>query len=118
MNKTIDKNHLFRKAFYHLQMALDYFDDTNRNVPTTIAGKLSIRYAERLKWVINDFATSPKIPSDAAMEFKNELQGDVMFHEAISEKCLNLSIDQKVILENIIDELIKGETIYCNLNNK
>ena len=114
----MNKIHSFRKAFYHLQMALDYFEDTNRTVPLAIAGKLSLRYASRLKWIINDFATSPKIPSDAAGEFKSELQSDVMFHEAISEKCLNLTIDQKIILENIIDELIKGATIDCNLNKK
>lgn len=111
----MNKNHSFRKAFYHLQMAIDYFKDTNRTLPTTIAGKLSIRYVQRLKWVINDFATSPKIPGFAADEFKNEMQSDVMFHESISDKCLNLTVEQKTILENIIDELIKGETINYNL---
>ena len=70
----MNKIHSFRKAFYHLQMALDYFEDTNRTVPLAIAGKLSVRYASRLKWIINDFATSPKIPSDAAGEFKSELE--------------------------------------------
>jgi hypothetical protein len=91
-------------------MALDYFEDANRTVPATIAGKLSKRYVERLKWIINDFATSPKIPEYAAADFKTELQSDVMFHEAISEKCLNLDVNQKIILEKIIDEIIKQES--------
>lgn len=110
------KNHSFRKAFYHLRMALDYFEDTNRTVPATVAGKLSTRYAERLKWVINDFATSPKIPAYAADDFKNEIASDIMFHEAISEKALNLNDEQKKVLEFIVDELGKGGTIDVELN--
>ena len=43
-------------------------------------------------------------------DFKTELQSDVMFHEAISEKCLNLDVNQKIILEKIIDEIIKQES--------
>jgi hypothetical protein len=99
-------------------MALDYFEDTNRTVPAAIAGKLSVRYANRVKWIINDFATSPKIPAYAAGDFKSEMESDVMFHEAISEKCLNLSIDQKIIIESIIDELVKGATINYNLEKQ
>jgi hypothetical protein len=107
----MNKNHSFRKAFYHLKMALDYFEDTNRTVPATVGGKLSIRYAQRIKWIVNDFATSPKIPAYAADDFKDEMNSDIMFHEAISEKALNLDDKQKLILEGIIDELVKGATI-------
>jgi len=112
----MNKNHSFRKAFYHLKMALDYFEDTNRTVPATIAGKLSIRYAQRLKWIVNDFATSPKIPAYAADDFKDEMNSDIMFHEAISEKALSLNNDQKVILEGIIDRLVEGATIDVEIN--
>lgn len=34
------KNNSFRKAFYHLKMAKEYYDDVVRETPNTIAGKV------------------------------------------------------------------------------
>ena len=48
-------------------------------------------------------------------KWKAEMKGDVMFHEAISAKCLNLTEKQKAIIETIIDQVIEGETITVKI---
>lgn len=107
----MDKNNSLRKAFYHLKMSGDYFEDVLRESPNTLAGKLSSIYTRRIKWILNDFNANPSLPKYAAEDFKNDINGDLMFFESISQKCLQLSESQKESLESLIDELLKGEEI-------
>lgn len=106
------RDNSFRKAFYHLQSALDFFDDVIRDVPVAISGKAAKKYSEKVRWIFSDFKTSPAIPKYALNEFSEEFSGDMMFHTEISRKCLMLSDEQKAVIENIIDDVIAGkETI-------
>lgn len=107
----MDKNNSLRKAFYHLKMAGEYFEDVSRESPNTLAGKLSKIYTRRVKWMENDFKANPQLPRFATEDFKKDINGDILFHESISQKCLQLSVSQKESLEQLIDELLKGETI-------
>ena len=107
----MDKNNSLRKAFYHLKMSKEYFEDVAREVPNTLAGKLSEVYRKRLKWIELDFKANPTLPRFAANDFKRDLSGDIMFHESISSKCLQLSESQKEGVENLIDSLLKGEKL-------
>ncbi len=109
------KDSSFRKAFYHLKMAQEYFNDTIRENEQTIAAKFSRKYASRLEWVIKDFSTTNLLPKDALETFKNDLNGDVLFHEAISRKSLELSDTQKETLEVLLDSLIAGEEVTVKI---
>ncbi len=112
----MDKNSSFRKAFYHLKMAEMYFEDTIREAPQSVAASCSRAYLKRIAWMEKDFATNPQLPRDAMQGFKDEINGDVMFHDSISSSCLNLTSNQKQSIERIIEDLLKGEKITVVLN--
>lgn len=112
--RNIDNS--FRKAFYHLKMAEYYYEDTVREDPRTVAGKFAKKCVEKIKWLFLEFVTHPMLPRYAMGEWKKEMNGDIMFHEAISRKCMLLSDKQKSAIEGILDSLISGEEITVVLN--
>ena len=107
------------KAFYHLKMAEIYFGDIVRDTKNrgSIAEKVSRDYVKRLQFIERDFRTNPLLPSEALNDFRNELNGDIMFHEAISQKALQLNPLQKEALETAIDCILKGESISIEVQN-
>ncbi len=111
------KNSSFRKAFYHLKMAETYFDDEARERPMKLSGDVSKKYNTKLKWIFNDFNTDIRLPKSAQEEFKNELNGDIMFFDSISRKSLELSEKQRAVVENIIDCVLKGEKVIVDIDN-
>lgn len=110
------KESSFRKAFYHLKMAEEYFNDAIRENPATLAAAVSKKYGDKIRWIMADFRTNPSFPSYAQDEFTKEMEGDLMFHERISEKCLLLQAKQKENVEDILDALLVGEKITVVLN--
>ena len=112
MNNTItSKASSFRKGFYHIRMAEELFNDVIREKPKSIAASMCRKYQTKLTWIKNDVTTNQQMPISAIAEFNDEMKGDILFHEAISEKSLNLTPLQKVALEKLIDSLIAGEQI-------
>ena len=105
------KDEPFRKGMYHLKMAKDYFSDIIRDAPNTVAAKFSRRYFPKLGWIFLYLKTDPEFESNIMQDFFDDINGDIMFHEAISSKCLILTDEQKVIFENLLDAVIAGETI-------
>lgn len=99
------------KAFYHLQMAFEYFEDERRQHPNTVGGAASDKYAKRLAWIKKDFASNPAMPADVIQAFKKELADDVLFPAAVSEKVMRLPIDVRESFEAMLDMLVKGEKI-------
>lgn len=106
-----------RKAFYHLKMSQQYFEDVVRQVPGTVGAKLSKEYARKISFIENNFRSSPLLPSDLIQGFREEMGSDIMFHESISEKLLRLSPKQKESFENIVDELLNGQSITVEIKN-
>jgi hypothetical protein len=112
--KNIDNS--FRKAFYHLKMAEYYYEDTVREDTQSIAGKFAKKCVEKIKWLLMEFKTHPMLPRYAMDDWQKELDGDIMFHEAISRKCMLLSDKQKAAMESALDCLISGEKLTLVLN--
>lgn len=110
-NIPASKTSSFRKGFYHLRMAEELFMDVIRDKPKSIAASMCRKYQTKLTWIKNDVTTNQQMPKSAIAEFNEEMNGDILFHEAISEKALNLTPTQKASLEHLIDCLIKGEQI-------
>lgn len=101
----------FRKAFYHLELALRYFEDVAREAPGTLAAKKSTLYKKRLEWIKMDFASDPLMPSAATADFLKDMNGDVFFPSAIAEKALRIPEDCRDSVERIFDLIIEGKRI-------
>lgn len=100
-----------RKAFIHIKTAQEYLADFKREKPGTTLGRKSGAYADKLQWILNDFFTILPLHSKEMNQFKNEINADTLFHEAISQKCLLLPPEVKEIIETLIDQVLAGETI-------
>lgn len=107
----------FKRAFYHLGMAKEYFEDEMRERPTKVSGDVAKKYRNKIDWIINDFITDVRLPKEGQMQFKRELNGDLMFFESISQKSLQLSEEQRRVIETVIDCVLKGEKITVEIDN-
>jgi hypothetical protein len=111
----MQKDNSFRKAFYHLKMANEYFRDAQREHPNKVSGAVGKKYGDRTEWMMKDFKSNPLLPGFAIEQWSKEMDSDIMFHESISSKALNLTEKQKEILETIIDQVIAGEEITVKI---
>jgi hypothetical protein len=100
-------------------MSLDYYLDTMRQIPNTLAASISSKYSKRIQWILNDFKTDIRFPSESQEVFKAEIKNDVLITGSITELCLKLNTTQKAQVESILESLINGEklTIILNENN-
>lgn len=112
------RDHTFRKAFYHLKQSLNYFEDSIRESPGSLAASVSNKYKGKLDWIFLDFKTNPKFPAYAQDEFAREMENDVMLTDNISQLCLKLNGKQKEAVEGMLESLISGEQITIVLNEK
>ena len=75
---------------------------------TTIVGELSD--SKKIEFVENDVMAS--ITPESREIFRNEIKnGDTLFFQAINEKYLMLTPEQRDTIEAIIDKVISGEEI-------
>lgn len=112
----MSKDNSFRKGMYILKTVESYFEDEVRERPNKVSGDVCKKYLTKLRWIFNDFITDPRLPKSAQDEFKKELNGDLMFFDSISQKSLNLSEKQRLVIENIIDCCLRGEKVLVDLS--
>lgn len=76
------------------------------------------QYVNKLDWLITDLKTEPAVSKDLRDAIDLEFNSDVYCVDAILEKTLMLTPDERDILEKIIDSVIAGEEINIVYDNK
>jgi hypothetical protein len=69
------------------------------------------QYINKIDWIIKDLKTEPGITRELSDAIDLEFNSDVFLIDAVNEKLLLLTPYERDILENILDEIIKGEQI-------
>ena len=76
------------------------------------------QYVKKIDWIITDLKTEPGVDRTLSDAIDLEFNSDVFLLDAVSEKMLLLTPNERDILENIVDEIIKGEEIQIEYLNK
>lgn len=102
----------FIKFFQYLRLSQEFCDDLKRtNKSDSLAFKMFNEYSKRINWILTDVITNPKFPDVIRNELRKEMDSDLLVISALNDKIHLLPINQREVLENIVDCILKGENI-------
>lgn len=102
-------------AIQHLKMADEHFQSFIRDNPGTKGKDLFKRYSEKVNWILKDLYCHPALPVEVRQGIKREIESDVFAVPAINEKIALLSPSQREAVEQLIETILKGETINVEI---
>jgi hypothetical protein len=102
-------------SIQHLKMADEHLQSFIRDNPGTKPVYLFKNYSAKINWILRDLYTNPFLPQVVRDGIKRESESDVFAVPAIQEKISLLTPDQREAVEDMIDIILKGETITVEL---
>lgn len=98
-------------AVHHLKISNEYIKDFQREHPNTRGGTKFGEYGRKVDWIIRDIITYPHFRDEVREAIKGELLSEPFSYESIVEKASLLNPQQREVLEDVIDMVLRGETI-------
>lgn len=108
----------FIDMIHNVKCAWEHLHSFMRDAPGTNGEKLAKVYIKKLEWIYNDMVTYPHFPRVVIDGIKKEWESDTFANSAIVEKVAMLTPAQKEAIENIIDKVLKGETIITQYDEQ
>lgn len=102
-----DNTYSLAKGLHHINIAKQYFEDVRFGTTKDIKAIFN-QYVLKCDWIISNMKDRLAIENKIALE--QELQ-DSLTYEAINDKLIHLDNNQRAFVEEIIDNLIKGEEV-------
>ena len=102
-----DNTYSLAKGLHHINIAKMYFEDLKISTAQEVR-YIFIQYIQKCDWIIKNLYD--RLNDTSRTELKKELDDSILF-EAIYDKLILLDKDQRELVENIMDNLIKGEKI-------
>ena len=103
---------------HHLKCAYEYMESFRRDLPGTRAEQLAKNYAWRLEWIYKDIMSNPTFPEPVRQGLRKEWNSDTWTISAITEKVAQLLPEQREAVENVIDTIIKGESLKIEIHER
>ena len=101
-----------------IRRAYDHWGSFIRERPGSIAERMFGAYCKRLEWIANDMLTCPLFPDIVREGIRREWNSDNFSVPAIVEKVALRPVDQREVVENIIDRLITGERLIITVETE
>ena len=101
----------FVEVIHHLKIAKEFLESFIRDKPGTVGERMARRYVAKINWMYNDLITFPNFPDIVRQGIREEWEADPFLSMAITEKLAILNPAQRTAIENIIDEVLKGQEI-------
>lgn len=95
----------------HIRIAHHYWDDFRRELQGTKGQNLLKLYTSKLEWIYNDLITNPNFTEEVREGIRKEWNSDTFVVPAIQEKMALLNPDQRIVVEELIDLMLKGDEI-------
>jgi hypothetical protein len=106
-------------AIHHLRAAIEYMDDFVRESNKKSGGSRGAakfgEYSKKMQWILLDMRTYPHFCDEVREGFRKEMESDVFAYVAIAEKCSLLDPKQREMLDNLLDNILDGETIEIQI---
>lgn len=101
----------FVEVIHHLKIAKEFLESFMREKPGTVGERMARQYVAKINWMYNDLITFPNFPDIVRQGIREEWESDPFLSMAITEKLAILNPAQRTAIENIIDEVLKGQEI-------
>lgn len=101
----------FVEVIHHLKIAKEFLESFIRDKPGTVGERMARQYVAKINWMYNDLITFPNFPDIVRQGIREEWEADPFLSTAINEKLAILNPAQRTAIENIIDEVLKGQEI-------
>lgn len=101
----------FVEVIHHLKIAKEFLESFIREKPGTVGERMARQYVAKINWMYNDLITFPNFPDIVRQGIREEWESDPFLSMAINEKLAILNPAQRTAIENIIDEVLKGQEI-------
>jgi len=101
----------FVEVIHHLKIAKEFLESFIREKPGTVGERMARQYVAKINWIYNDLITFPNFPDIVRQGIREEWESDPFLSMAITEKLAILNPAQRTAIENIIDEVLKGQEI-------
>ena len=101
-----------------LRRTFDHWQSFVRERPGSLAERMFGGYCKRMEWIVNDVLSCPHFPNLVRDGIRKEWNADNFSVPAISEKVALLPVDQRAIVEDIIDQLISGKQLEITIETK
>ena len=101
----------FVEVIHHLKIAKEFLESFIREKPGTVGERMAWQYVAKINWMYNDLITFPNFPDIVRQGIREEWESDPFLSMAITEKLAILNPAQRTAIENIIDEVLKGQEI-------
>ena len=98
-------------AVHSMRQVFEFMESFERDHPNSKGAVLFAKYKAKLEWIYRDLVTNPHLTDPVREGIKKEWNSDVFAVPAINEKVPLLNPEQRDLVENIIDALLKGEQI-------
>lgn len=95
------------KALHHTKIAMEYYEDVAKQYQGS-AKHLMLGYANKCKWVIDN--VRHRLPEDVLKEIDGEIR-DSLFMDAIEDKLIHFTDEQREMIETVIDLIASGEKV-------
>lgn len=95
----------------HIRIAYHFWDDFRRELQGTKGQNLLKSYTNKLEWIYNDLVTNPAFTEEVRQGIRKEWNSDTFVVPAINEKMALLNPEQRLVVENLIELMLKGDNI-------
>lgn len=102
------KNGSIVSGIHNLKLALEYFEDFQRQHPGTKGSNLFKNYCSKINWMLKDLCTHPFLPDIVREGIKKEIASDLFVPAAITEKLVLLNPESREAVEQMIDIILDG----------
>lgn len=99
------------QTIHHLKIAKEFFQDIQRANPGTKGEIICKVYEGKIEWMYKDLLANPNFDNSFREGLKAEWNADAFVVPALMEKIAVLTPEQRVSLEDVIDSILKGESV-------
>jgi hypothetical protein len=105
------------QSIQHIKISEEFMQDFIRSAPNTRGAVIFKDYSRRLQWILRDIITYPYFDDDVRQGIKVEIQSDAFAVPAIVGKIALLNPEQREMMEDLVDDILKGKTIHVDIKD-
>jgi len=105
------------QAIQHVKIADEFMNDFIRSAPTTRGAIIFGQYSRKLRWILNDIITYPHFDDEVRKGIKVEIESDAFSVGAIKDLIPLLNPEQREMIEDLIENILKGKTIEVSIKD-
>lgn len=99
------------QSIQNLKLSLEFMNDFIRDSPNTKGAILFKTYTSKIEWIFKDILTYPHFSDEIRKGIKAEIESDAFSVSAINELIPLLNAEQRQVVEQLIESILKGEKL-------